>query len=138
MNAGKVLWGFVVLVVNIAVIFLMKNKLHNFGESIFLLLVLLFALIILKGWKRNAGWAWPSMIIFLSMALANNVYLFIVTKNILVFIVLIMLNVLTIILSMLWSLEKPLQKTVELPEQNNYEVFVPKNKITKTKRAKKK
>ena len=110
MNAGKVLWGFIVVLLNIVTIFLMKTKLDSFAESVFLLLLLLFALIILKGWKRNAGWAWPAMIIFLSMTLANNVYIFVVTKNITVFILLIILNVWSIVLSMLWSVEKNVRR----------------------------
>lgn len=130
MNAGRVLWGFIVLLLNIMTIFLMKNKLDSFAEHVFLLLLLLFTFIILKGWKRNAGWAWPAMIIFLSMALANNVYIFVVAKNIAVFILLIIINVWSIVLSMLWSLELP---SKEIVGKKDYDILVPEQNVRRGK-----
>ncbi|MBI4141994.1 hypothetical protein HY484_03660 [Candidatus Woesearchaeota archaeon] len=123
MSAGRVFFGFVVLFINILIIFLMRNKLNSFSETVFLLLLLLFALIILKGWKNNSGWAWPAMIIFLALALANNVYIFIIAKHITVFIFLIMLNVWSIVLSMVWSVEKPLPKKDDFLGEKPYEVL---------------
>ena len=106
MCTSKLFVGYVVLIVNIAVMFFLEHRGGTgFGELVFIFLSIMFAFSILKGLRKSAVWSWPSMIIFLILAVANFVYLFVVTKNATGLIMMVM-NLFGIVLIIIWSLEE--------------------------------
>lgn len=110
MVASKVLAGYLLLLFNITVMFLLQNKLNNksgeLGELVFIFLALIFAFIILKGLNDDSVWTWPSMIVFLAICLANSVYLFMATKHATYFVATVIANLVGMVLSMVWHIEE--------------------------------
>ncbi len=106
-NASRLFFGYVAITANIAImLFLQKKAASSIAELGFILLAIIFAFMILQGYRKNSEWIWPSMILFLAMALANNVYLFIAVKNMTLFVFVILLNLFGMVLGLIWSLEE--------------------------------
>ncbi len=105
MTASKVLLAYLLLALNIAVMFFLEKKLTTrAGELLFIFFALSFAFLILKGLKNNSLWTWPALMVFLAMALANMVYLFMATKYLPAFLLVIILNLCGMVLAMIWAL----------------------------------
>lgn len=107
MIASKVLAGYLLLLFNLAMMFLLKNKLSNKGgELVFIFLALIFAFIILKGLNDDSVWTWPAMIVFIAICLANSVYLFMATKHATYFVATVIANLVGMVLSIVWHIEE--------------------------------
>lgn len=101
------LFGYIAITINLALMFFLQRKTQNsIAELAFILLAIIFAFMILKGYSKNSEWVWPAMILFLAMALANNIYLFIAVKNTTLFVFSILLNLFGMALSLIWSFEE--------------------------------
>ena len=101
---------YALLFVNIAAMFFLERKINSFGELVFIFLAIIFAFQILSGMSNDSSGVWPAFIIFLTMALANNFYLFIAAKNTVFFKCIIFTNIFGMVLSLFFTLqEEPLE-----------------------------
>lgn len=107
MTASKVLLAYLLLALNIAVMFFLEQKLTTrAGELLFIFFSLVFAFLILKGLKNDSLWTWPALMVFFAMALVNTVYLFMATKYLPAFLLIIITNLFGMVSAMVWALEE--------------------------------
>lgn len=119
MGATKILWVYLLFALNIGAMFLLERKLTmKGGELAFIFFALVFAFLILRGINQNSMWALPALMVFIVMALVNNVYLFMSTKYLPAFLTIIVFNLFGMISAVMWLLEDDCE---EKTEQQNLE-----------------